>query len=85
MTNKLRLTLLTAGLALAVAVVFNVALTASDGNWLVSVPTAAVAALAARSVYWRVVGRLANDDEVVVTEHGPDGRLEAIEVFWRPG
>ncbi|MEM9748774.1 MAG: hypothetical protein AAF945_18935 [Actinomycetota bacterium] len=85
MTNKLRLTLLVAALALAVAVVFNTALAASDGNWWVSVPTAAVAGLAARSIYWRVVGRLANDDDVVMTEHGPYGRLEAIEVFWRPG
>ena len=26
-----------------------------------------------------------NDDAVVATEHGPNGRVEAIEVFWRPG
>ena len=33
----------------------------------------------------RSVGRMIHSDAVVATDHGPDGRIEAIEVFWRPG
>ena len=85
MTNKVKIMLLMAALGLGVAAVFNAAHAVSGGRWLVSVPATALAALVAYRMYWRTIVRMTNDRHVVPTEHGPDGRLTAIEVFWRPG
>ncbi|MEM7271646.1 MAG: hypothetical protein AAF547_01080 [Actinomycetota bacterium] len=85
MSNKVRIILLYAAIGLGIATVFNVVHEATGGAWLVSLPAVAVAGLAARAIYWWSIGQQTNDGEVVATEHGPDGRVEAIEVFWRPG
>ena len=85
MTNKTKIFLLMAALGTGVAAVFTVVQALTGDAWAVSILAAAVAALAARSIYWRSIGSMMNDGAVVATDHGPEGRLEAIEVFWRPG
>lgn len=85
MTNKTKIMLLSAALGTMITAVFMIAHTLTDGAWVISVPAAIIAATAARAAYWRSVGRMTNNDAVVATDHGPDGRTEAIEVFWRPG
>ena len=85
MTNKTKIMLLTAVLGTMITAVFMTAHTLTDGAWVISAPAALVAAAAARAAYWRSIGRMMNSTAVVATEHGPDGRIEAIEVFWRPG
>ena len=85
MSNRVRIILLSSVLGFGVIAAFGVVHRATDGAWVASVPAGAAAALVARSLYWRSVSGLTNDDIVVPTEHGPDGRIEAIEVFWRPG
>ena len=85
MTNKARIILIAAGLGLGVALVFNVVHIASGGAWVASVPAAVAAGFGGRSLYWRLIARMTNSGAVVATEHGFDGRIGAIEVFWRPG
>lgn len=85
MTNKMRMMLTVPALGMGVALVFNVVHGATAGAWVASVPAAAAAGLAARSLYWRLIRGMTNDRDAVPTEHGTDGRVEAIEVFWRPG
>ena len=85
MTNKTRIILTTSVLGLGVAAVFNVVHLATGGAWLASVPATVAAGIGARSLYWRLIGRMTNTSEVVATEHGTDGHIDAIEVFWRPG
>lgn len=84
-SNRVKIILLSAALGLGVVAVFRLVHGVTDGAWVVSVPAAAVAALAARSIYWWSLSRQTNDSHVVATEHGPAGNIEAIEVFWRPG
>ncbi len=85
MSNKTKIMLLTAALGTMITAAFMTAHTLTDGAWVISVPAALAAAAAARGAYWRSVGRMMNSNTVVTTGHGPDGRIEAIEVFWRPG
>lgn len=85
MTNKTRIMLVWAALGTAIAVVFNVVHAASGGMWAVSVAATLIAIAAARAIYWRMISRMMNHSAVVPTEHGPDGRIDAIELFWRPG
>ena len=84
MSNRVKIILASATLGLAVAAAFNIVL-ATTGSLVVAVPVALVAVLAARSVYRWFLLQQTNDEQVVATAHGPDGRLTAIEVFWRPG
>ncbi len=85
MTNKVKIILLTAFLGSAVFATASLVHGATGGLWLASVPVTIIAAIAARSIYWRVVLGMTNPGHVVATEHGPAGPIDAIEVFWRPG
>lgn len=85
MSNKVKIFLLMAVLGTGVAAVFTAAQALTDGAWVISIPAALAAAVVARSIYWRSIGSMMNEGAVVPTEHGTNGRLEAIEVFWRPG
>ncbi|MEM9609740.1 MAG: hypothetical protein AAGA99_20110 [Actinomycetota bacterium] len=85
MTNKTRIFFTMAALGAAIFAVFTAVHTLTGGVWALSVPAAVGTAFAARSVYRRLLGRMANDSVAVPTIHGPNGRIEAIEVFWRPG
>ncbi len=85
MTNKTKIFLIVAALGAAIFAVFIAVHTLTGAAWVLSVPAAVAAALAARPVYWRLLGQMENDSITIPTSHGPDGRIEAIEVFWRPG
>lgn len=85
MTNRTKIVLIMAGLGAGIAGVFNLVHALTGGAWALSVPAALTSAVAARWVYWWAIGRMMNDGAVVPTGHGPDGRIDAIEVFWRPG
>jgi hypothetical protein len=85
MTNKTKILLIMTALGPAIFAVFTAVHILTSGAWVLSVPAAVVTGLAARSVYWRLLGWMVNDSVTVPTSHGRDGRIEAIEVFWRPG
>ena len=85
MTNKAKIVLLMTVLGAAIAGVFSLVHVITGGAWVFSIPTALAAAAAARPIYWRSIGSMTNNHAVVPSGHGPDGRIEAIEVFWRPG
>ena len=85
MSNKTRIMLLSAVLGTIITAVFMTVHALTGGAWAISVPAALAAAAIARAAYWRSIGRMMNSNTVVTTDHGPDGRIEAIEVFWRPG
>ena len=72
-------------LGAAVGGAFNLALALTDGNWLLSVAAGLIAVLGARPAYRWWLSTQTNSHEVVPTEYGVPGRIEAIEVFWRPG
>jgi hypothetical protein len=59
--------------------------TVVSGNLWVAAATSVLGIVAARAILRRYVATLTNDQSVVATEHAVDGRIEAIEVFWRPG
>lgn len=56
-----------------------------SGNLWVALAAAVLGIVAARAIWRRYVATLTNDQSVVATEHAVDGRVEAVEVFWRPG
>jgi hypothetical protein len=56
-----------------------------SGNLWVAAAASVLGIVAARAILRRSVAALTNDRSVVATEHAVDGRIEAIEVFWRPG
>ena len=85
MSNRAKIILLMSMLGFGVISVFNLVHAATDEAWVLSIPAAVAAAAAARSIYWWVLGRMMSDDVAVPTDFGPDGPIEAIEVFWRPG
>ena len=63
---------------------FGLAMVLSGNPWVAA--AACVLGIVASRVLWRrSVAALTNDRSVVPTEHGVGGRIEAIEVFWRPG
>ncbi len=59
--------------------------TVLSGNLWVGAATSVLGIVAARAIFRRYVAALTNDQSVVATEQAVDGRIEAIEVFWRPG
>ena len=59
--------------------------TVLSGNLWVAAAASVLGIVAARAILRRSVAALTNDQSVVATEHAVDGRIEAIEVFWRPG
>ena len=85
MSNRAKIILLVSALMAATAGVFILVHIITGGAWMLSIPAALVAAAAVRPIYWRSIGRMTNNHAIVPTGHGSDGRIEAIEVFWRPG
>ena len=86
MSNKYKIMVLWALLGTGVFGLVGAVQAATGGLWYVSVPTLIVAALAARAIYWRtLMFVMTNAGDVVATENGATGRLDAIDVFWRPG
>jgi len=59
--------------------------TVLSGNPWLGVAASVLGIIAARAILRRSVAALTNDQSVVATEHAVDGRIEAVEVFWRPG
>ena len=59
--------------------------TALSGDLWVGAAAAMLGIIAARALLRRTVAALTNDQSVIATEHAVDGRIEAVEVFWRPG
>jgi len=59
--------------------------TVLSGNLWVGAAVSVLGIVAARAILRRYVAALTNDRSVVATEHAVDGRIEAIEVFSRPG
>jgi len=59
--------------------------TVLSGNPWVGAAAAVLGAIAARALWPHAVAALANDRVVVASGYAVDGRIEAIEVFWRPG
>jgi glutaredoxin len=57
----------------------------SSGNLWVAAAVSVLAVVAARAMLRRYVATLTDDRSVVATEHAVAGRIEAVEVFWRPG
>jgi hypothetical protein len=56
-----------------------------SGNLWVGAAAFVLGIVAARAIMRRSVAALTNDQSVVATEHAVEGRIEAIEFFWRPG
>lgn len=56
-----------------------------SGNLWVAAAVSVLGIVAARAILPRYVATLTDDGSAVATEHGVAGRIEAIEVFWRPG
>lgn len=65
-------------------IAFGLATVVSGSVW-VGAAASVLCVVAARAMLRRYVATLTNHQSVVATEHGVDGRVEAIEVFWRPG
>jgi mycoredoxin len=63
---------------------FGLSMVLSGTLW-VAAATSVLAIVAARRIWRRSVAALTNDQSVVATDYAVDGRIEAIEVFWRPG
>jgi hypothetical protein len=82
--NKTKLIVASVGLWSLPGIAFGFAAVVSGSLW-VAAAVSVVGIVAARAIFRRFVAALTNDRAVVATEHGVDGRIEAIEVFWRPG
>jgi glutaredoxin len=83
-TNKTKLIVASVVLWSLAGLAFGLAMGLSGNLW-VAAAVAVLGIVAARAILRRFVAALTNDQAVVATEHGVDGRIEAIEVFWRPG
>jgi hypothetical protein len=66
------------GAAFGLATVFS-------GSLWVGATASVLGIVAARAIRRSSLAALTNDRSVVATEHGIHGRIEAVEVFWRPG
>jgi hypothetical protein len=63
-----------------IAVVISVVTVVASGDWLL------MAFLASFGGWYALMYRAKlNRNRAVPTEYGVDGRIEAIEYFWRPG
>jgi mycoredoxin len=65
-------------------IAFVVCMVLSGSLWL-SVAVLVLGVVAVGAILRRYLATLTNDHLVAATEHGVDGRIEAVEVFWRPG
>ena len=82
--NKTKLIVATVVLWSLPGIAFGLSMVLSGNLW-VAAATSVLGIVAARAILRRCVAALTNDRSVVATEHAVDGRIEAIEVFWRPG
>jgi hypothetical protein len=82
--SKTKLIAVTAGVWSLPGIAFGVGTVLSGDLWA-GVAASMLGIVAARAILRRSVAALTNDQSVVATEHGAVGRIEAIEVFWRPG
>lgn len=82
--NRTTLIVATVALWSLPGIAFGLAMVVWGDLW-VGVAAAALALVAARGIFRRNLGAFTNDGSVVTTEHGVHGRIEAVEVFWRPG
>ncbi len=58
---------------------------ALTGELWAAVAAALVVLVVAAALLRRYSAALTNDRHVVATEHGVEGTIDAVEVFWRPG
>ena len=82
--NKAKLVVATVVLWSLPGLAFGLSMVLSGNLW-VAAAVSVLGIVAARAILRRTVAAFTNDQSVVVTGHGVDGRIEAIEVFWRPG
>lgn len=82
--NRTKLTAATAAFWSLPGITFGLVAVLSGNLW-VATTAAVLAIVAAKAILRRWVSALTNDRSVVATDHAVDGRIEAIEVFWRPG
>ena len=82
--NKTKLVVVTVVLWCLPGMAFALSMVLSGSLW-VAAAVSVLGIVAARALLRRSVAALTNDQSVVATEHAVAGRIEAIEVFWRPG
>lgn len=82
--NKTKLILATVALWSLPGIAFGLA-TALSGSLWVGAAASVPGVVAARAILRRSVAAFTNDQSVPAAEHAVDGRIDAIEVFWRPG
>ncbi|MDQ1425665.1 MAG: hypothetical protein QOD72_3163, partial [Acidimicrobiaceae bacterium] len=82
--NKTNLTVASVRIWSLPGIAFGLAMV-SSGNLWVAAAASVLGLVAARAILRRYVAALTNDHSVVATAQTGDGRIEAIEVFWRPG
>ncbi len=82
--NKTKLIVASVVLWSLPGIAFGLSMVLSSNLW-VAAATSVLGIVAARAIFRRYVAALTNDQSVVATEQAVDGRIDAIEVFWRPG
>ena len=82
--NKTKLIVVSVVLWSLPGTAFGLSTVVSGSPW-VGAAASLLGIVAARAILRRAVAALTNDRFVVATDHAVDGRIEAIEVFWRPG
>jgi hypothetical protein len=83
-TNKTKLVAATVVLWSLPGIMFGLA-TVVSGNLWAGAAAAVLGIVAARVLFRRSIATLTNDRSVAAGEHAVQGRIEAVEVFWRPG
>ena len=83
-TNKTKLIVASVVLWSLPGIAFGLAAVLSGNLW-VAAAASVLGIVVARVIWRRAVAALTNDQSVVATEHAVGGRIEAVEVFWRPG
>jgi mycoredoxin len=82
--NKTKLIVASVALWCLPGIAFALSMVLSGNVW-VAAAASALGIVAARSILRRSVVALTNDQSVDAGEHAVGGRIEAVEVFWRPG
>ncbi len=82
--KKTRLIVATVVLWSLPGIAFGLSMVLTGDLW-VAATASVLGIVAARAILRRQVTALRNDQVVVATGHAVQGRIEAIEVFWRPG
>lgn len=82
--NRTKLIVASAALWSLPGAAFGLSAVLSENLW-VAAAAAVLGLVAARAILRRYVTTLTNDRSVIATEHAVEGRIETVEVFWRPG